>query len=133
MRPCADSHSGQYALHSLCPYEGALAMPDSPAQMQIFVSHSQQDAVACQSLVAALRGAGADVWYDEHNLDSGRLMDVIERELRQRPVFLVMLSPAALASQWVKDECSWAYRLARRDPARIILPILVEPIEESDI
>jgi len=106
-------------------------MPESV--MSIFVSHSHQDDASCHRLVKALRAAGANVWYDEHNLDSGRLMDVIDRELRQRPVFVVMLSPAALTSSWVKDECSWAYRLARQDPDRLILPVLVGPLDERDI
>jgi predicted esterase len=71
----------------------------TPNQMRIFVSHSYKDDAACHALVDALRGAGADVWYDEHNMTSGRLGPTSERELRARPVFIVMLSPAALTSQ----------------------------------
>ena len=33
----------------------------------------------------ALRDAGADVWYDEHNLTSGQLMELVQRELSLRP------------------------------------------------
>src|SRR5579863_9548913 len=101
--------------------------------MSVFVSHSHQDSVFCHGVVAALRGAQADVWYDEQNLGAGKLLDVIDRELRVRSVFVVILSPAALASPWVKDECSWAYNLARRDPARIILPVLAGAVAEEDI
>jgi len=96
--------------------------------MKIFVSHSHKDQIACQALVDALRGAGADVWYDEHSMGSGKLMEVVERELRARPVFVVILSPAALTSEWVRDESSWAYRLYKRDSRRIILPVLVEAV-----
>lgn len=92
-------------------------MPDTPTQMKIFVSHSHKDAAACHALVDALRGAGADVWYDEHNMGSGKLMEAVERELRARPVFVVIFSPAALASEWVREESSWAYKLYRRDPS----------------
>src|SRR5262249_1604140 len=102
--------------------------------LRIFVSHSHQDDAFARALVAALRGAGADVWYDEHNLGSGRLGPEIERELRARPVFVVVLSPAALASRWVEDECRWAYGLLRRDPTRTILPVLAVPIaDEMDL
>jgi predicted Zn-dependent protease len=107
--------------------------PDSPSQMKIFVSHSHKDDAACHALVKTLRGAGADVWYDEHNMGSGKLMEVVERELRKRPVFVVILSPAALTSEWVRDESSWAYRLYKRDSKRIILPVLVESVQEDDI
>jgi tetratricopeptide (TPR) repeat protein len=105
----------------------------TPNQMRIFVSHSHKDDDACHALVDALRGAGADVWYDEHNMGSGKLMEVIDRELRARPVFLMILSPAALASEWVRDESAWAYRLYKRDPKRIILPVLVEVVNEDEI
>lgn len=103
------------------------------AQMQVFVSHSSEDDTFCRGVVTALRGAGADVWYDEHNLDAGQLMDTIERELRARPVVVVILSVAALRSQWVRDECRWAYTMLRRDPSRIILPVTADPLEEDAI
>jgi TIR domain len=98
----------------------------TPKQMRIFVSHSHMDDVACHAIVAALRAAEADVWYDEHNMTSGRLGPTIERELRERPVFIVMLSPAALASRWVEDETRWAYNLMRKDLTRIMLPVLCD-------
>jgi hypothetical protein len=34
--------------------------------LKIFVSHSGLDKAICDQVVVALRGAGADVWYDEH-------------------------------------------------------------------
>jgi len=52
------------------------------AQPRVFVSHSHEDDAFCRALVAGLRAAGADVWYDEHNLGSGQLLDTIEAELR---------------------------------------------------
>jgi tetratricopeptide (TPR) repeat protein len=100
--------------------------------MSIFVSHSHQDDAFCRSLVTALRAADADVWYDEQNLGAGHLMDAIERELRRRPVFIVILSPAALASRWVKDECTWAYARNRKDPSRILLPVIASALADED-
>jgi hypothetical protein len=47
--------------------------------MKIFVSHNRQDGACCHQLVAALRGAGADVWYDQHNMEAGRLGHTIQR------------------------------------------------------
>ncbi|HEU5345905.1 MAG TPA: tetratricopeptide repeat protein [Ktedonobacterales bacterium] len=100
----------------------------------IFVSHSHKDDAYCQAFVAALRAAGLDVWYDEHNATAGHLRELIERELRLRPIFVVVLTPAALASEWVTDECDWAYNLYRRDRAnRVILPVLAETVNEDDI
>jgi tetratricopeptide (TPR) repeat protein len=103
------------------------------AQMRILVSHSSTDKPACDAFVGALRGAGADVWYDEHNLGAGQLMDEIQRELHARPVFVVLLSPSALASKWVQRECKWAYTLADADPGRIILPVVVAAIDPKEL
>jgi hypothetical protein len=91
---------------------------------RIFVSHSHEDSAWCQAFVGALRQAGADVWYDEHDLGYGRLMDEIERELRARRTFLAVLSPAAVVSQWVRMEVNAAIRLHGAEPDRIVLPII---------
>lgn len=100
----------------------------------IFVSHSHKDDAYCHTFVSALRAAGLDVWYDEHNATAGHLRELIERELRLRPIFVVVLTPAALTSEWVTDECDWAYNLYRRDRAhRVILPVLAETVNEDDI
>lgn len=101
-------------------------------QLRIFVSHSHQDNTFCHAIVQALREAGADVWYDEQSMTSGQLGPVIERELEARPVFVVVLSPAALQSSWVEDECRWAYALYRADRTRTILPILAAPVESEN-
>jgi tetratricopeptide (TPR) repeat protein len=105
------------------------------AQLRIFVSHSMTDAAFCTALVRALRMAGADVWYDEHNLGAGVLrhatMPEILGELAQRLVFLVVLSPAACASSWVQDACAWAHNFYRRDPNRILLAAVAAPLEHT--
>jgi tetratricopeptide (TPR) repeat protein len=102
------------------------------AQLRIFVSHSSADTDICVGLVEALRGAGADVWYDQDDLGPGQLLDVIQHELQTRRIFIVILSQAAFASQWVLRECMWAYNLRERDPVRIILPISITPITPHD-
>ena len=101
------------------------------ATMQVFLSHSSTDRDVAESVVTALRGAGADVWFDEHNLGPGQLLKEITRELRARPVFLVLLSEQAIASAWVQNECEWAFTLRMSDPGRIILPVVVAPLKPN--
>lgn len=105
----------------------------SPAALRIFVSHSHEDNTFCRELVAALRAAGADVWYDEHDQEPGQLTARIQRELRAAVVFVPVLSPASLTSSWVKVECDWAHTLWRRDRARMILPVTARPLDEHDL
>lgn len=106
-------------------------MSDSQ-QMKVFVSHAHEDDAFCRTVVTGLRGAGADVWYDEHNLGSGQLMQVIQRELGRRPVVIVILSKAAFASIWVRREVTWAFELMDRDPSRLLLPVTGGAIERTD-
>lgn len=103
------------------------------AQLRVFISHASEDSAFCQAMVDALTGAGADVWYDGRNPDSGMLRPGIMRELSARPVFLVVLSKAAFASTWVQDECEWAYNLYRRKPERLILPVAGAPYDPDDL
>lgn len=96
--------------------------------MRIFVSHSSSDADFCASLVRALRDAGADIWYDDQNLGAGNLLEAIQREIAMRDVFIVVLSPSALSSLWVREECIWAYNCFRRKGQPTILPVMAQPI-----
>lgn len=82
---------------------------------RLFVSHSHEDDVFCQRLVADLRaGLGEEdaVWYDTSGgLHGGDAWwDRIVAEITERPYFLVVLSPAAAASRWVPQEMAIAFR-----------------------
>ena len=101
-------------------------------QLRVFISHSHQDNAFCHAIVAALRDAGADVWYDEHDLGAGRLQEEILRELDTRKIFAVIHSKHAIASKWVKREMDWAEELKERDPTRVILPVTAGQIERDD-
>ena len=97
--------------------------------VRIFVSHSHEDNAWCRDFVMLLRDLGADVWYDEHNLGSGMLMDVIERELRDRPHFVVVLSTFSIKSRWVRLEIDAAMRLQDKAPDRVFLPVVSRTCE----
>ncbi len=102
------------------------------AQLKVFVSHSSNDKATCDTFVTVLRRAGADVWYDEHNLGAGQLLDEIQREVQARPIFIVLLSKGAFGSTWVRRETTWAFNLYNREPNRLILPVTIGVIEPSD-
>lgn len=60
-----------------------------------------------------LRGAGADVWFDPHVRDDAMPSGATIHEMRDRMVLVVVVSRAALASNWVHGELLVA--LKRRD------------------
>jgi TIR domain-containing protein len=98
---------------------------------RVFVSHAHEDNEFCHELVGALRAAGADVWYDEHDMGSGRIREIIERELMARSVFVLILSDDALNSRWVRDEADWFYDLQRAEPERRIVLVTAKPLTPS--
>src|SRR5215469_10622587 len=103
------------------------------SQLRVFLSHSSQDKVAADQFAKVFRQAGADVWYDEESLGAGHLRGTIMKELAERPIFVVLLSPVALASSWVLDECEWAYDLQRHEPSRVMLPVVTSHLEWTDL
>lgn len=111
---------------------GAIYMADT----KIFLSHSHKDNAYCEMLVNLLTAAGMDVWFDEEKLDEGELGEVIERELQSRDVFVVVLSPDALASRWVEKETRMFEALRRRDKKlsrRKLVPVVAHPLVENEI
>src|SRR5579885_630505 len=99
--------------------------------VRVFVSHSHTDNDFALEIVESLRAAGEDVWYDEQQLQHGELGPVIERELEARTVLVVVLSPAALQSEWVQREVRMFEVLSRRDRKRILLPVVAKPIQDE--
>jgi tetratricopeptide (TPR) repeat protein len=102
------------------------------ATIKVFVSHNNKDNEFCMGIVQALRHAGADVWFDEDNMGAGHILATVQREVYQRPIFIVILSKAAFASSWVRRETTWAYELTDSNPTRVILPIVASPIDKDD-
>ena len=102
---------------------------DAQQSARVFLSHSHQDAAFCRALVAGLRQHAFDVWYDESNLLSGALRERIERELQAREHFVVVLSPAAVASEWVNAEIDAALEIARTGRLKTFLPVIAVACE----
>jgi tetratricopeptide (TPR) repeat protein len=102
---------------------------------RFFISHSTKDHQFCLQLVEDLRSVLGDVdavWYDASGgLHGGDAWwRKIEQELSTRNVFIVVLSPEAVASSWVNDEIDIAWRRKNDpDPARRmrLFPILYKP------
>lgn len=75
-------------------------MTQRSVQLRIFISYRSADRVACNQLAAALRGAGADVWYDEHGAVAGQAREGSKRTPRPgQPVEEVLIQGKALVAQ----------------------------------
>jgi alkylation response protein AidB-like acyl-CoA dehydrogenase len=66
-------------------------------QIQVVIIYSPQDTAARDALSAALRKAGADVWYDAVSQAKEQALTAFRREARRRTVTLALLTREAAA------------------------------------
>ncbi|HEY7091527.1 MAG TPA: toll/interleukin-1 receptor domain-containing protein [Ktedonobacterales bacterium] len=97
---------------------------------RIFVSHSHQDDAVGKRLVGDLRARlGQDaVWYDSQGglLGGENWWRTIVEELSTRNIFIVILSPDAVASAYVQTEMDMAHR-QRIERHKILIPLRYRP------
>jgi hypothetical protein len=83
---------------------------------QIFLSHATADAEFAHKLAADLREEGWRVWIAPESIRPGeKWVEAIDRGLETSGVFVVVLTPAAVASRWVRTETNAAIALEHRD------------------
>jgi len=90
---------------------------------EAFLSHSSLDHDFVTGLADALRRHGVPVWYSRTNImGAQQWQDEIGAALRRCDWFLLVLSPNAVASMWVKRELIFALQQNRFENR--IVPLL---------
>jgi hypothetical protein len=80
-----------------------------PTPTEIFLSHSSEDRKFATRLGELLEAHGLPYWYSERNLVGAQQWhDEIGKALGRCDWFVLVLSPAAIASRWVKHELLYA-------------------------
>lgn len=83
--------------------------------LRIFLSHSHLDSNWCDELVIELSKYDIDIWYDRQGLYAGaQWVRTIEDELSRRDIFLLILTPEAWNSEWVREELALAFASKKR-------------------
>lgn len=95
---------------------------------EIFLSHASADRKAADTVAQALRQAGLKVWYSKSHLKGAQQWhDEIGRALKRCDWFLLLLSPPAVKSRWVKLELTYAINQARYTER--IMPVMLKPCD----
>ncbi len=94
---------------------------------RVFISHSTKNAVLVDRLVERLRDHYIATWYAPRHMPGGYFAENIRQALNECDWFVVVLSPAALASDWVKQETDQAMADPRYHGK--VIPTLAEPCE----
>jgi serine/threonine protein kinase len=90
----------------------------------VFISYARSDAAFVVRLIERLKGVGVPVWNDR-DIRSGDNWDrAVEAALREAKQMLVVMSPAAVASENVHDE--WSYFVEQR---KAVYSFVYQPCE----
>ncbi|HEX6383727.1 MAG TPA: SUMF1/EgtB/PvdO family nonheme iron enzyme [Anaerolineae bacterium] len=94
---------------------------------QIFISHAQQNAAFAQRLAGDLKAHNYAVWIAPDSIRPGeKWVEAISRGLDESGVFVLVLTPHAVKSQWVRRETDAAIEMEHEGEMNLV-PLLVEP------
>ena len=90
---------------------------------EIFLSHSDRDRQFVEELVDMMRRHGLRVWYSRSNVLGGQQWhDEIGEAILRCDWFVIVLSPNAVGSTWVKKELMFSFHLKHLENK--IVPLL---------
>ncbi|HSL43054.1 MAG TPA: TIR domain-containing protein [Anaerolineales bacterium] len=104
-------------------------MPEVP-RGHVFVSYSRRDREIMWRIVRFLREQGLNAWVDNEKLIPGTPIweEEIEKAIKSASAAIVVMSPDAKSSEWVRREISLADQNRKQ-----IFPVLVRGDEDSSI
>ena len=100
---------------------------------RVFVSYSRRNKTFAERIARDLSDAGLDVWIDFRQIHAGeKWRDEIFRGLERSEIVVAVLSPDAVASEWVQTEINTA-----REWKKMILPVMaveaMQDIQKSSV
>lgn len=91
----------------------------------LFLSHTSVDKPFVEKLAKDLKRIGVNVWFDKWEIQVGDSITwKIEDGIREKEYLGIVLSPEALASEWVKSELGAAWSKQMKSKKIGVLPIL---------
>jgi len=98
-------------------------------KMRVFISHASEDADLARALAKHLSKMGLEAWSSDADVLPGENWAAkISEALDHSEVMVVLMSPAAVKSKWVREEIQYA--LGSNRYAGRVIPVLVEPTED---
>jgi hypothetical protein len=96
----------------------------------VFLSHSSSDNEFCRRLATEMRDLGIRVWYDEWEIKVGdSIRAKIDGGVEEHDFLCVALSPASVASDWVRYELDAATLKGLEEQRVVVLPLLLADCE----
>jgi hypothetical protein len=96
----------------------------------LFISYSTQDQEFAERLHADLQTKGVRCWFAPHKLKSGKKVhNQIDEAIRVYDKLLLILSPASMASEWVRTEIAIARKREVEQKREVLFPIGLCPFK----
>jgi hypothetical protein len=103
-----------------------------PAPHELFISHASSDTQFVNRLIRVLNRHRIRFWYSRsHLVGAQQWHDEIGKALSRCDWFLLILSPAAVRSVWVKRELRYALETKRYNDR--IIPVLLRACEYGEL
>lgn len=101
---------------------------------QIFISHAHQDAYLAKRLATDLQEHGWQVWIAPDSIQPGeKWVEAVNRGLAESGKVLLLLTPDAAASTYVRDETNAVIEFKRHGEQIEILPLDVKLVPPTDL
>ena len=91
--------------------------------MKVFISYTHSDAALAKKIVATLAAAGLEVWDDREILPGDNWAEQVAQALKESEAMVVLLTPEATRSRWVRHEIEYA--LGEKRYSKRLIPVLV--------
>ena len=99
---------------------------------EVFLSHSDANRAFVDDLAAMLRRHGIPIWYSDINIVGAQMWhDEIGAALARCDWFVLVLSPEAVLSKWVKRELIYSLQQDRFEGH--IVPLLYQPCAYDEL
>ena len=96
-----------------------------------FISYSTADQAFADRLHADLQAAGVRCWFAPHDIQPGKKIHAqIDEAIRVYDKLLLILSPASIASEWVREEILHAWAREQRENRPMLFPIALARFDE---
>ncbi len=97
--------------------------------MYVFLSYADRDGELARQLAERLGAAGVSVWLDEREVEPGdNWADKLQTALKHADAMVVLLSPEAVRSRWVRREIDYALTTPRFEGR--LVPVEVRPTKD---
>ncbi len=94
--------------------------------MKVYISYSHADEAVAQKLAKALESAGLETWYAKTGIFPGdNWAEEVAQALRESEAMIILLSPQALNSNYVRHDISYA--LGEPRFRNRLIPVVIGP------